>query len=387
MTVEPSTQRSGDNAAGLSERVRWYASVVFCGALPAVALIVFYESMTADGTLAFDFRPFYRAAGAILEGETPYPAADDPLTASTGAYVYPPLGALVSIPFRAAPFDVSGVVVMVLLTAAAAAIPYVLGVRDWRCFGVVFLWPPVWSATQTGNMTLLLGLAAAVGWRYRHLRVASSAAVGVTLAAKFFLWPLVVWFAATRRAWEAVAATVVGALVLVMSWAVIGFAGLADYPDLMRRLQDSVGEQSFTLYIVGLDLGLPSPVARGIWLAFGLGLLAAVVVVGRRGDERSAFILALAAALALTPIVWLHYFALLLLVVALAQPTLGVVWFVPLAMVVTPGSGHPTPFETASTLVIATLTIVLALRTTLSPSMPQPSLSPSRPSVPVPRET
>ncbi|HUG64699.1 MAG TPA: glycosyltransferase family 87 protein [Gaiellaceae bacterium] len=343
--------------------------------------------MTADGTLAFDFRPFYRAAGAILQGETPYPAADDPLTATTGAYVYPPLGALLSIPFRAAPFDVAGVVVMVLLTASAVAIPYVLGVRDWRCFGVVFLWPPIWSATQTGNMTLFLGLAAAVAWRYRDLRVASSAVVGVTLAAKFFLWPLVVWFAATRRVWEAVTATVIGALLLVVSWAAIGFVGLVDYPDLMRRLQSSIGEQSFTLYIVGLDLGLPSPFARGICLALGLGLLAAVVLAGRRGDERSAFIFAVAAALTLSPIVWLHYFALLLLVVALAQPTLGVIWFVPLAMVVTPGSGHPTPFETAATLGIATLTIALALRTTLWPSEPQASRPPGRPFAPAASES
>ena len=94
-----------------------------------------------------------------------------------------------------------------------------------------------------------------------------------------------------------------------------------------------------------------------------MGLLAAVVWAGRRGDERSAFILTVAAALALSPIVWLHYFALLLIVVALAQPTLGLVWFVPLAMVVTPGSGHPTPFETGATLAIAALTIALALRT------------------------
>ncbi len=376
----------GDSQAALAgaqppllERVKWYASIVFCGALPAVALIVFYESMTADGTLAFDFRPFYRAAGAILDGETPYPAADDPLTAWTGPYVYPPLGALVSIPFRAVSFDVAGVVVMLLLTAAAVAIPYVLGVRDWRCFGVVFLWPPVWNAIQTGNMTLVLGLAAAVAWRLRDVRSASSAAVGVTLAAKFFLWPLVVWFAATRRIWTAVIATAIGGLLLVVSWAAIGFVGLADYPDLMRRLQDAVGDDSYTLYIAGLDLGLPSPAARALWLAVGMGLLAAVVWVGRRGDERSAFILTVAAALALSPIVWLHYFALLLIVVALAQPTLGLVWFIPLAMVVTPGSGHPTPFETAATLAIASLTIAIALRTSLSPSR-SASARPSDPS-------
>jgi hypothetical protein len=84
--------------------------------------------------------------------------------------------------------------------------------------------------------------------------------------------------------------------------------------------------------------------------------------VGRRGGERSAFVLAIAASLALTPIVWLHYFALLVVVVAVARPSLGFFWFVPLAMVITPGSGHPTPFETAATLAVAAATIALALR-------------------------
>ena len=75
--------------------------------------------------------------------------------------------------------------------------------------------------------------------------------------------------------------------------------------------------------------------------------------------------MAIAASLAFTPIVWLHYFALLLVVVAVAQPRLGAVWFVPLAMVITPGSGSPTPFETSATLAIAGLTVALALRASL----------------------
>ena len=335
---------------------------MFCGLLPAFALIVFYETMTGDGTLAVDFRPFYRAAGAILEGQTPYPSAEDPLTAETGPYVYPPLGALLSIPARAFSFDVAGLALMVVLTVVAVAIPFVLGVRDWRCFGVVFLWPPVWNAIQTGNMTLPLGLAAALAWRYRNSQVVPSGLLGVTLAAKLFLWPLVVWLAVTRRVLTAVLAVAFGAVLIVSSWAVIGFAGLADYPELMRRLQDAVGMDSYTLYVVGLDVGLPSPLARLLWLGVGAALLAALVLVGRRGDERSAFLLAIAASLALTPIVWLHYFALLLLVVSLVQPRLGLLWFLPLGMVVTPGSGHPTPFETAATLAIAALVIGAALR-------------------------
>jgi hypothetical protein len=137
---------------------------------------------------------------------------------------------------------------------------------------------------------------------------------------------------------------------------------MRDYPSLLRSLEETVGEDSYTAYIVALDLGASPAVARVAWLALGLALLAAVVLAGRRGDDRSAFVLAMAAALALTPIVWLHYFALLLVVVAVAQPRLGAAWFVPLAMVVTPGSGHPTPFETSATLVVAALTIGLALR-------------------------
>jgi hypothetical protein len=63
--------------------------------------------------------------------------------------------------------------------------------------------------------------------------------------------------------------------------------------------------------------------------------------------------------------VWLHYFALLVVVVAVAEPRLGPVWFIPLAMVVTPGSGQPSPRETFATLVIASLTIAFALRASL----------------------
>ena len=149
---------------------------------------------------------------------------------------------------------------------------------------------------------------------------------------------------------------------LLASWAVIGFSGLTSYPDLLRRVQDVVGDDSYTAYIVGLDLGLPSELARTVWLALGLGLLGGIVLLGRRRDERAAFVLAIAAALALTPIVWLHYFALLVVSVAVCAPRLGVVWFVPLAMVMTPGSGHPTPFETAWTLVVASVTVGLAVR-------------------------
>ena len=351
------------NARSAATRAFW---ILLCGALPLLALYFAIAPNVLGDSQAADFHfNYYYAAEAIRAGENFYPPPDFVVRGPGELiidYVYPPLVALLTVPWTLLPVGLAEVLFQFLLVAVFVATLVLLGVRDWRCYGLAFLWPPVLSAIQTGNVTLWLGLAAALAWRYRERLVPPAAGIGITLAGKFFLWPLVVWQAATRRYASAALSCVIGASLLLVSWAVIGFAGMTDYPDLVRTLEDTVGEDSYTAYIVGLDLGLPSPVARGLWLTLGLALVAAVIVLGRRGAERSAFVLAIAASLALTPIVWLHYFALLLVVVAVARASLGVIWFVPLALVVTPGSGHPSPFETSATLAIAALTFALAVR-------------------------
>ena len=114
------------------------------------------------------------------------------------AYPYPPLLALLAAPVVQLPFQVAGVIVMATLVLVALAVLFVADVRDWRCYGLVLLWPPVISAIQTGNVTLWFALALALVWRFRNRLLSPSASLGVTLAAKFFLWPVVVWMAATR---------------------------------------------------------------------------------------------------------------------------------------------------------------------------------------------
>ena len=361
MTTEaqPIAARPGPPRTLTLSRITWLASIVFFGALPALVLALLAIDVHGE-TIAIDLHQFYNAAQAVLDGRSPYPPNGEPTTPLGGPYPYPPLPALLLTPLSLLPLEVAGAVLMALLVCAALAVPFVLGVRDWRCYGLALLWPPVISAIQTGNLTLWLALACAVAWRFRDRRVLSSASIGITLAAKFFLWPLVVWFAATRRTASAALACVVGVGVLLLSWAVIGFAGFVDYPHLLRRLDELVGEDSYTTYIVGLDLGLPSLVSRVLWLALGLALVVCVALLARNGDERTAFIVAVAASLALTPIVWLHYFALLLVIIALAQPRLGALWFLPLALFITPGSGHPSPFDTAWALGVVATTIACA---------------------------
>jgi Glycosyltransferase family 87 len=374
------------------DRLRFALAVLLFGALPLVALYFVFHNAAGEGKVTDFENAFYTAADAVVAGMSPYVSPDDPVLALGTEYVYPPLIALVSVPLTVLPVEAAGVVVMALLVLAVAATLWLLEVRDWRCYGLAFLWPAVISAIQTGNITIPLALGAALVWRYRSssaskfsrdqnprsriliLRTASGVALGLTLAAKLFLWPLGIWLAATRRLAALVVAVVVAAGALVVSWAVIGFAGLVDYPDLLQRVQELEEENTYTIFALALDLGATEELARGLWAVAACAVLVGVVVFARRGDDTRAFVLALAGALACSPIVWLHYFALLLVVVAVAEPRLGPAWFVPLAMYGSTGTFNGTTLQTALTIAAAGLTVAIALR----PARPRavPALSP-----------
>lgn len=335
----------------------------------AVSVVCLIFVKVAGGGLVTDFEnAFYGAAEALRQGESPYVEPDDPSFSAGEAYVYPPLTAIVSVPFTLLSQHAAGIIVMALLVLGVIGILLTLGVRDWRCYGMAFLWPPVISAIQTGNITIPLALGAALVWRFRDRAPASAAACGVTLAAKAILWPLLLWLGATRRLGAAVVSIIVGATVLVISWAAIGFAGARQYPDLLRRLRDVDEPFGYSVYALALDLGASDELARALGLVPALALLSAVVILGRRGDERRAFIVAIAAVLACSPAVWLHYFALLLILVAVAEPRLGPAWFVPLAMYLSTGTLNGTTFQTTATIVSAAVTVAVALRAQRQPS-------------------
>jgi hypothetical protein len=344
--------------------------------LPAFALGLVFVDL-ATGGAGWPFREaFLGAADAVLRGDSPYPhGADDPSISRGTAYVYPPVVAQVLIPFTILPESVAVVLFALLLVAAAAGTLWLLDVRDWRCYGLAFLWPAVLSAVHVENVTLFMGLAAALVWRF-HDRVAGGVGFGASLAAKPLLWPLGAWLLA-RRAWRTLAWAVgVAALLVLGSWAVIGFTGILEYDTLLRRLSEEMDEWGYSVYAFALDLGAGETAARVLWLSLALGLLAAAFVVTRRGDLRRGFVLAVAAVIACSPIVWLHYFALLLVVVAVAQPTLGVAWLAPLLMFGSEELQNGTTFQTALTLVSAALTVAVALY--VAPRAPAPASADGR---------
>jgi alpha-1,2-mannosyltransferase len=285
---------------------------------------------------AFDFHgALWGAARDVLDGRNPYPPPTTAGVAPGDRFVYPPPVALLLVPLGALPFPLAAGIITAVLIAAVAATLAVLGVRDWRCYGAAYLSIAVLHDIRLGALTPLLALGLALVWRWRA-QARAAVPLALIVVAKLFLWPLGVWLVATGRVRVALRAAVLAVAASALGWAVIGFAGLADYPQLLRVLADAEQERGYSLVAAGAALGLGPEAARAAAVAVGVALLAFCWREGRRGFDERSLALALAAGLALSPIVWLHYFVLLLVPIALARRTFGAIWLVPALLWLTP---------------------------------------------------
>ena len=223
-----------------------------------------------------------------------------------------------------------------------AASLWVLRVRDWRCYGAAFLWGASFHAVQTGNVTIPLLLLTALAWRAREAHVRAGVWSGLAVATKIICWPLAVWLVSTRRFSAAVVSVIVAGAVTFGLWGLLGFSGLLDYPSSLDKLETAQTGSSYTVRALLEDAGAPR-LGQVAWYVLVLGVLAACVLAGRRGDDRLSFSFAVLACVVASPIVWLHSFVLLLAPVALYLPRLSFVWVVPALLWFGSGNGNGRP--------------------------------------------
>jgi hypothetical protein len=311
----------GGVAAVLTAHIvgRWYYD-------PALSAI-------AGWSVPPDFSDFYLAAEAVRSGHSPYQLD---LPVGWRGYVYPPLLAWLIAPltFFSVPVAVSLWALLSVLFVFAAL--YVLGVRDWRCYPVALLWPFNRSALEFGDIEPLLVLAVSLSWRYRDTPVRASLAGGFSIALKLYVWPLALWYGLSGRTRGALLTCAATVGFVLVPWALIGFQGLTSYPSLLRDVADQQ-DNSWSLVALFEGLDFASTFARTLSLVVGVCLLFLSFRAARAASDiqqvrdRRSFTFALAAALALTPIVWNHYLLLLIVPVAIARPRLSGLWLLPLA--------------------------------------------------------
>jgi hypothetical protein len=232
-----------------------------------------------------------------------------------------------TVPFGLLPFALAYAAWVATSVAAVFLTLRILGVRDWRCYTLVLGTCPIAIGFVLGNIVIMLVPLAALVWRYRDNTRWSGLALGLGIALKLVLWPLLVWFVATRRWRAGLVAVSAAAVAMVAAWAPLGFAGLRDYPRLVSVNNDIYASHSWSLLSGFVGLGFSTSIAGTLSLLVGLALLLSVFLFVRQPDgERRAFCIAIVASVALLPIVWPASLALLLVPVAMYAPRADRIW-------------------------------------------------------------
>jgi Glycosyltransferase family 87 len=306
---------------------------VLFGVVPVavtVALVVFEIHTNA---LALDMRvAYWPAASRLLHGASPYAVTRHDI-AIGWAFVYPALSAVVFAPFAWASNALAQVLWALALLACVPAVLYALDVRDFRVYGVTLLWLPVFVGWQGGNLTLPLTLAVALTWRWRARPMPAGLLTAAAISLKPFVWPLGLWLLATRR-WRAAAwALVWGVVINLISWAIVGFNEIGVYLHLSSEVTHALWMSGYSMMAVAHHLGLRRTAAEELLIVVSAVVAACVLYVGLlKRRERDALVLAVLLMLLASPLLWSHYFALLLVPLALSRSRLSPVWVVGLLM-------------------------------------------------------
>jgi glycosyl transferase family 87 len=343
------TQTAGLRRAsrlGPSERSRRRANLATAAAI-GFGLAVF--GVALHGYALWDFEVFRRAGQHLLTGQRLYPTQTE-LDQNTASYfIYPPFVAALFVPFALLPLVLGGALYLLLALGATVATIRILGVNDPKCYLALLFWIPILQSVELGTIEPFLGLALAVAWVHRRSRFTMPLALACAVAAKLFLWPLIFWLLATRRWRAALTGTFATAALILVPWALLGFRDLLWYPQaltLLLKHERAWGYQSRDV-LGGVGLG---PAAIVLQL---LAVVAVFWLAARQDGDRRSFSAAILCALVLSPLVWVHYYSLLIVPIALVRPRRSWLWIVPILDIWPPGNNPNVP--------LLTLAIVLVL--------------------------
>jgi hypothetical protein len=313
-------------------RVRRVLDGFFFGFIPMLPFIPVFIQLAVrrrylgDGWF-FDGHWLWRGWQHVVHGQNPY--VD---------FLYPAPAAVLPAPIGWLGYRPAMIVWTILLFAAIVVSLRLLGVLDWRCYGIALLSMPALSSIHLGTPTPVLMLSAALAWRYRNRPWLVSAGLALGIGFKIMLWPLLVWLAVTRF-WTSVRAGLTTVALVAGCWAVIGFAGMSSYGGNLRGTEEIDQYKGYSIVALAHRAGLGLRSAHIVLALVALALVALIVVAGRRKvatADRDAFIVAIGTTLLAAPVIWGHYFLLVFVAFALTNRSFGIEWLLPLAFWVVP---------------------------------------------------
>lgn len=344
------------------DHARAALNLAFAAPLVTLAGFIVFTAFSARWG-AYDFHwTYYPAAHRLLAGTSPY-AVSRRAVGEGIAFVYPALSAIVLAPLALVGRSAADHIYMLLCFLLVPATLWTAKIRDWRVYGLPLVWLPVIVGWQGGNLSLPLAFLVMLAWRLRDRPLSAGLITALAISLKPFMWPLALWLLATRR-WRAAGFALVSGLLLnLAAWWIVGLSQIHVYLRLSQEVTDALWRGGYSMLAIAHYLGFGRGVGEVLLLIGSAALVAGVIYTGfAKGREREAMVLAVALMLVASPLVWSHYFVLLLVPLAIGRPHLSPAWLLPLAMWVCPPSTTVVGWQAAVAWAVAAGVVALALR-------------------------
>jgi hypothetical protein len=351
-------------------RDRWLVAGVVLAVVGLLWILLGFMASYGGQAWGYDYLAYADAAERLADSGTLYQAEtlDGPYRPGPyGLYMYaPPLGVavtpLTSLP---EPTAIAGwfVLHIAALALACALMPVRVGIR-LATFGVAALSLAVTRDLMLGNVSVLLLLPLSAAWRWLDQPL-GSIAQALAMSVRPTLCVLLIW-QLLRRQWRALAWTVgAGVVLIVATLPFVGIAGYIDYLTVLRNLGGVSGvEFNYDPSSTMLALGASDALAT-VALLVGYAVAIGAMLLSLRRDREVGFMVAVSASLLLSPLLWDHYLAMLVLPAAfLAERGRAWALLLPLAAWLPPES-YPV------VVVVATLLPFLA-REPRTPAVAEP---------------
>ena len=269
-----------------------------------------------------DFDSFWRSARAMLEGQNIYDTGVELVNLNPPIWtaLISPLGLLEPI----TAYRVFVLISVLIVVGYLAWMVEELRLRPgWTVIGVVMLLlsSPLLATLALGQVYPVLALGLVVAWvaDRRDRQEISGAALGLVVALKPSLLPVLLW-PLVRRRWRALlAALISGAAATLVGVLVLGVGATLDYIRVLREQPVSTYWDNASLPSAAARLFTENPYAQNVatlpWMVgigYALGIIAIVLTAirVRHGPEVGLWAL-VAASLLASPIAWHNYLVLL----------------------------------------------------------------------------
>lgn len=289
-------------------------SLVLLSCLGAVSIAQHFE--TVVGNFADFYGNIWWAGHRILDGKAAVP---------DGQTAWPPTATVFVAPLTLLPYWVALAAWTAISVGAFVVALRLAGCRDRRALLVAALSPPALGSVVAGNISLVLAAGVAIVWASRDRAYVSGFTAGAVVAAKIWLWPILIFFVLTRR-WVSLAAALGWCVAGAAIWLVLSPATIRAFPAWSDQMVETYAQWGMGLSTTIENLGVSVTGASAFALGAGLIVL---VATARARNELTILAGCVAAALVAAPLVWQHYYAVLFVPIAALAPRLSALWFVP----------------------------------------------------------